>query len=152
MAQRLSSSEFKQVVALTPLVAIDLLVRNEHDELLVGMRVNPPAKGFWFVPGGRVLKNETLATAFQRLTLVELGTAFQLNDAQFQGLYDHIYEEDFTGATDVGTHYVVLAHTLRVKSNALTLPDAQHNAYRWVSSAEALLAPEVHANTKAYCT
>ncbi len=151
MAQRLSSSEFKQVVTLTPLVAIDLLVRNERDELLVGMRVNPPAKDFWFVPGGRVLKNETLADAFRRLTLVELGTVFQREDAQFQGLYDHIYEEDFTGATDVGTHYVVLAHTLRVKAAALTLPDAQHNAYRWISFADALAAPEVHANTKAYC-
>lgn len=50
MVQRLSTEEFKQVVSLTPLVAIDLLVRNAHDELLVGKRVNPPAQGFWFVP------------------------------------------------------------------------------------------------------
>jgi hypothetical protein len=34
------------VVALSPLVAIDLLVRNERDELLVGMRVNSPTKGW----------------------------------------------------------------------------------------------------------
>lgn len=139
------------MVALTPLVAIDLLVRNEHDELLVGMRVNPPAQGFWFVPGGRILKNETLAKAFERLTLVELGTAFQLKDAQLQGLYDHIYEEDFTGDTDVGTHYVVLAHTLKVRANALSLPDTQHTGYRWLNSGEVLAASNTHANTKAYC-
>lgn len=151
MVQRLSRDEFKQVVALTPLVAIDLLVRNEHDELLVGMRVNPPAKGFWFVPGGRVLKNEPLAKAFERLTLVELGTAFQMKDATLHGLYDHLYDEDFTGEKDAGTHYVVLAHTLYVKSGELVLPNGQHDAYQWISSADALAAPNVHPNTKAYC-
>ena len=56
-----------------PLISIDLLVQNEHGEYLLGLRNNRPAQGYWFVPGGRVLKNETLDGAFKRLTFEELG-------------------------------------------------------------------------------
>ncbi|MDP2000518.1 MAG: hypothetical protein Q8K22_13130 [Rhodoferax sp.] len=49
---------FLDVVNHTPLVAVDLvLVRGGH-EVLLGLRNNRPAQGFWFVPGGRILKNE----------------------------------------------------------------------------------------------
>lgn len=57
---------------LTPLVAIDLIVRSE-EKVLLGRRTNEPAKGFFFVPGGRIFKGETARTAFQRITLAELG-------------------------------------------------------------------------------
>ena len=69
----LDVTTFETVVASTPLISIDLLVQNEHGEYLLGLRNNRPAQGYWFVPGGRVLKNETLDGAFKRLTFEELG-------------------------------------------------------------------------------
>lgn len=63
----LSDETFKSVIQHTPLISIDLIVRNEQGEVLLGKRVNAPAKGYWFVPGGRVRKNETLDDAFVRL-------------------------------------------------------------------------------------
>lgn len=56
----LSGDTFRMVVASAPLVSIDLVVENSAGELLLGERLNRPAQGFWFVPGGRVQKNETL--------------------------------------------------------------------------------------------
>ena len=64
----LSQEVFTTVIDSTPLISIDLVVENEHGELLFGLRNNRPARGFWFVPGGRILKNETLDAAFERLT------------------------------------------------------------------------------------
>jgi len=69
----LDTKTFKTVIASTPLIAIDLIVVNERKEILLGKRLNQPAKNYWFVPGGRILKNETLDNAFKRLTLTELG-------------------------------------------------------------------------------
>ena len=41
----LPADTFRTVVASTPLVSIDLLVRNLQGELLLGERLNRPAQG-----------------------------------------------------------------------------------------------------------
>ena len=74
---------FQLVVASTPLVSIDLVVENAHGELLLGLRNNRPAQGSWFVPGGRVLKNESLDDAFVRLARDELGVDVSRSSARF---------------------------------------------------------------------
>ena len=56
----LNKQAFTEVIDRTPLVSIDLVVENEKGEILFGLRKNRPAKDYWFVPGGRILKNETL--------------------------------------------------------------------------------------------
>ena len=55
---KLSSADFTTIIKSTPLVSIDLIVRNIEDNVLLGKRTNRPAQGCWFVPGGRVLKDE----------------------------------------------------------------------------------------------
>lgn len=44
-----------------PLVSIDLMIKNAQDQMLWGRRNNRPAQGYWFVPSGRICKNEGLA-------------------------------------------------------------------------------------------
>jgi len=72
----LEQQDFMQLVKNAPIFAIDLVVLNEKDQLLLGKRLNAPAKGDWFVPGGRVFKNEALVKAFERITATELGRQF----------------------------------------------------------------------------
>jgi GDP-mannose mannosyl hydrolase len=93
----LDSATFATVVGSTPLVAIDLLVVNEDNELLLGKRLNRPAKDIWFVPGGRVLKNEPLEQTFKRITLAELGNEIDLGQAKLLGLFEHFYEDSVFG-------------------------------------------------------
>ncbi len=64
---KLSDKEFMNLIKNAPLVSIDLIVKNKKDEVLLGLRKNAPAKGTWFVPGGRIGKNETLQEAFKRI-------------------------------------------------------------------------------------
>ena len=71
----LSPTEFLEVVRLAPLVAIDLIVADADSRVLVGQRRNRPARGTWFVPGGRIRKDERLDAAFTRLVETELGIA-----------------------------------------------------------------------------
>lgn len=49
---------FKTIVDNTPLISIDLIIYNAKSEVLLGKRNNPPAKAHYFVPGGRIYKNE----------------------------------------------------------------------------------------------
>ena len=63
----LSDSEFVDVVRNTPLVSIDLIISDPMGAILMGWRNNEPAKDTWFVPGGRIRKNERIAEAFERI-------------------------------------------------------------------------------------
>ena len=56
-----------KIIDATPLISIDLIILNSNDEILLGKRNNRPAKGYWFVPGGRIRKNETLKQALSRI-------------------------------------------------------------------------------------
>ncbi|EKO3611302.1 GDP-mannose mannosyl hydrolase [Vibrio metschnikovii] len=147
--QRLDKETFKTIVASTPLVSIDLIIRNSCNQVLLGLRTNRPAQGFWFVPGGRIGKDETFEQAFLRLTQLELGYPISLNDASFLGPYQHLYSDNFSG-TDFSTHYVVLGYQLMLDLDLQTLPVEQHQNYQWWDEQELLNSEQVHRNTKAY--
>ena len=145
----LPTNQFHSIVALTPLVSIDLIVGNSQGEILLGKRNNRPAQGSWFVPGGRVLKNERLDDAFKRLTQEELGLAVTRDKAIFQGIHEHLYEDSVFGETP-DTHYVVLVYRIEVNPEDLQLPNEQHSEYSWWTAEDIIKDSSVHENTKAY--
>ena len=144
----LDDKTFLQVIDATPLVSIDLLIRNHLGEVLLGKRSNRPAKGFWFVPGGRIRKNETLKQALTRISAGELGLTIE--EAKLLGAFDHIYPDNFAGTTGVNTHYVVLAFEHQLRAGEQVRPDAQHSQLRWWNIEEVQESSDVHENTKAY--
>ena len=147
---RLGRGEFLEVVERTPLVSIDLIVRREDGRVLLGKRTNEPAKGCWFVPGGRILKDERIEAAFGRVCEAELGRAFSIGDARFVGVFEHLYPANFAEKPGVTTHYVVLAYELRAHGLPEKLPADQHGEFDWFDPARILKTESVHENTKAY--
>ncbi|OAG27016.1 GDP-mannose mannosyl hydrolase [Thermodesulfatator autotrophicus] len=144
----LDEETFKCIVAHAPLVSIDLIVENGEGKILVGRRKNPPAKGFLFVPGGRIFKNETIEEAFRRITFQELGKEIDAASANFWGVYEHFYKDSFFG-DEFSTHYVVLAYKLKV-TDSLPLLNSQHSEYLWLRIEELLNRKDVHVYAKAY--
>ena len=147
---RLGREEFLEVVERTPLVSIDLIVRRSDGRVLLGKRTNEPAKGYWFVPGGRIRKNERLADAFRRICEAELGRSFAITDAKFLGVFEHLYHTNFAGKPGTGTHYVVLAYELHADGLPGTLPADQHGEFDWFEVRRILGLEAVHPNTRAY--
>ncbi len=147
---RLDAATFANVISATPLVSIDLIVETPQGEVLLGLRSNPPAQHCWFVPGGRIRKNETIAAAFCRLVQNELGCELHLGQASFLGVYEHFYNNDFSGKTGATTHYVVLAYRLQIEPEVLHLPSEQHDQYAWMTPEQIANHPQVHVNTQVY--
>lgn len=145
----LSDSIFKTVIATTPLISIDLVIKNSQGQYLLGYRNNKPAKDFWFVPGGRVLKDEAIDAAFSRLVLDEIGDTLTIENAQFKGVYEHFYDDCVFG-DDTSTHYIVLGYELCRDLNLHDLPEAQHSQYKWFTPAELLQSDNVHIHSKWY--
>lgn len=115
--------EWATIVRNVPVVSVDLVVLTD-DGVVLARRTNEPAKGEWFVPGGRVKKGERLREAVHRVAREELGVEVEVVESL--GAYDHRYE-----ASDVarsgGKHYVANGFVVRVVGGSLGL-DEQHDA------------------------
>jgi len=147
----LSADVFKQVVRNAPLVSIDLLIYNGNQEILLGQRSNMPARNFWFVPGGRIYKDESIRDAFSRITLGETGLRLNSEQAVFHGVYEHFHaNQNFADEEGFGTHYVVLAFEVKLTGDLPALPMEQHTLYRWMTVPELLRDEQVHPYTKNY--
>ncbi len=141
---------FLKVIDAAPLVSIDLIFYNPNAEVLLGRRLNRPAQGFWFVPGGRIRKNERIAEALKRIAASETGYPPLPGEVRFKGVYEHFYDDNFHAAKGIGTHYIVLLHELTVGEDIRFAPDDQHSELRWWPLDLLMADMHVHAHTKAY--
>ena len=139
-----------EIIKATPLVSIDLIIRNPSEKVLLGKRVNRPAKDYWFVPGGRIIKNETIGHALKRISKKEVGLDLSTEAPSLLGAYDHIYEDNFLNLDGINTHYVVLAFAIQLQQEIGVRPDEQHSDLRWWEIDKLLKDPTVHHNTKVY--
>ena len=143
----LDKNTFSQVVENAPLIAIDLLVQNDKKQILLGKRTNEPALSFWFVPGGRIFKDENLDDAFTRTVEEELHLNLQRTDAVFDKVYEHFYSNNVFN-DDFSTHYIVLVHKITI--DKLPVVNKQHSQYRWFEVKELLEHENVYNYTKDY--
>lgn len=150
---QLPQATLSTIVEHTPLVSIDLICHNPRGEVLLGWRRNRPARDSWFVPGGRIRKDERVAQALRRIAAAELGLdPARLPAVEFLRAWEHLYDDNYTGTPGYGTHYVVLAYRLTLDealARALQ-PDAQHGELRWFRVDALLADPAVHRNSRAY--
>lgn len=143
---------FVELLRGLPLVSVDLVLVRGGTEILLGLRTNRPAQGSWFVPGGRILKDEPRADALKRVAARELGIGNVAGlKPQLLGVFEHFYPDCFAGDIGVSTHYVVIAHRIDVQPG-FDVPgcDNQHAELRWWPIAEAAASTDVHRYTRDY--
>ena len=146
----IEQNKYLEIIKNTQIMSTDLLIFNPDGEVLLGKRLNKPAKNSWFVPGGKVRKYETLTDAVKRVSKTELG--LELSHQSILGVYNHIYTDNFQN-DEVGTHYVCFAVNIILKDkidiNKFLLDD-QHSELKWWNMAELLTDNNVHMYTKNY--
>ena len=133
----LNDESFKNVVKNSPIAAIDLCILNDSKEILLGKRINHPAKSFFFVPGGRIRKGETLFLSTQRILNSEIN--YDISEIDFSkisllGVFQHFYDDNFYGNEQFSSHYVVIVYviTLKIlKKSKIGIFNDQHDDYIW---------------------
>ncbi|OYR55810.1 GDP-mannose mannosyl hydrolase [Halorubrum halodurans] len=120
-------NEWESIVRNVPLVSVDLVI--EHDGgVLLGKRENDPAKGEWFVPGGRVFKKESRTDAVHRVAKNELGESVVIDDCL--GTYEHFYETAAVGGVD-SKHYLATGYRCHFeRDDPEIVCDEQHGDFR----------------------
>ena len=141
---------FETVVEHTPLVSLDIVATRESS-MLVGKRINRPAKGTWFVPGGRICKGETLDEAFARIAKDEVGLDLKRHQCLLLGVFDHFYDDSALDP-DSSTHYVVLSYHVPLRGRKIDEEKmkSQHNGFKFLSMHDMIRDDTVHENTKVY--
>jgi colanic acid biosynthesis protein WcaH len=132
--------EWATIVRNVPIVSVDLLVRTPEGVLLVE-RTNRPAKGEWFVPGGRVHKGERLIEAVHRVAREELGVEVEIGERL--GAYEHLYDDAEVEGVG-GKHYLANGFLVRTDATEFDLDD-QHGAARRFETPPEDLHPYVRA-------
>ncbi len=145
---RLSDTVFASIVRHTPLVALDLVVTRDQ-RFLLGERCNRPAQGSWFVPGGRIRKEERLTDALGRLSREELGLTLPWSRVEQWPVEEHLYPDSMLDPT-CSTHYLVIPLRIQLLAHEAVHPDAQHTRFHWLTAEEGLAEPRVHENTRRY--
>lgn len=124
---RIPADQWRTIVEHAPIVSVDLVV--EHDGgVLLGRRQNEPAKGEWFLPGGRVLKNEARKRAVHRVAEEELGASVEIRDCL--GTAEHFYESADVPGVD-SKHYLSTGYRCTFTDADPALGgDDQHSDFR----------------------
>lgn len=147
----LNNEDFKEVIRNTNLFAFDLIIKNQEDNVLLAKRNNAPAKGFYFVPGGRVHKNENLNEAFARILAIETGLVSKdFVYIRYYGLYEHIYQDNVFEDKTFNTHYIIHAIEMKLKDNKQIVLDDQHDDFRYLDINSILTNKLIHKFVKNY--
>jgi len=152
----LSQDDYYLAGKLTQFVSVDLLVKH-NEKFLMGKRVNQPAKGYWFNPGGKVYKNESIKEALKRVLKNEVGLDWnEVSNCEFIAPFEHVYSNNFRD-NSYETHYVSMAYILKIKEGDIKegIVDKieesmklQHEEIKWFSLSEILSNNEVHKFVK----
>ncbi|MBI2573104.1 NUDIX domain-containing protein [Candidatus Woesearchaeota archaeon] len=131
---QIPSTLYTQILEHMPIPAVDfVLVHN--NKVLLALRKDEPAKGQWWIPGGRVQKNETLETAVKRKALQEVGIEVEI--VRKINCYEVFFDTAPFPDVKTGVHYLSVCFLVKPKDkNVVISLDKTQEKHKWVNKIE----------------
>ena len=117
----IEDKNYKMILERMHIPTVDAILIFKGKFLLL-KRVNPPVKGEWWLPGGRVRKGESLEDAVKREVQEETGLECRI--IRQVGVINQVFPETHT----ISIYYLVEAESSSVKLNE------EHSEYKWFST------------------
>lgn len=99
MATKLPYETYKSIYSKVPRLCVDLVIKSPQGVLLTLRNLKP--KGYWHLPGGTILLNESVEEAVHRVAKEELGV--------------EIIIDKYLGIVDFYKGYVGLGHPISIE-------------------------------------
>jgi colanic acid biosynthesis protein WcaH len=109
---------YRKIVEKMPIPTVDAVIVHKGKFLLL-KRNNPPVKGEWWLPGGRIRRNESFEDAVRREVLEETGLTCKT--IKPVGVISQVFPECHT----VSVYFLVESDNVDVKMNS------EHSEYKW---------------------
>lgn len=133
MATKLSYEEYISIYDRVPRFCVELVIKNSEGEILFTLRDIPPKQGFYHLPGGTVLMDETVSDAVQRVAKEELGVKVEIIK-----LLDYL---EYYQTDSVRGHATSLLFQVKVTEGEITLNDQASN-FKFISQMSEDIMPE----------
>ncbi len=141
VSKRIPEELYKQILENMSVCCVDAVIVNKRRALLV-YRKNEPAKDQWWVPGGRVLKNERLEDAIIRKVKEETGLEVVVEKKV--GVYETMFERGQIPDLKTGVHTINVVFLVYQKDPEQEIKiDETSGDYKWISNIEEDFEPYV---------
>ena len=116
---------YQDVLSSIPVPCVDAIIIYKN-KFLLGKRINEPAKGKWWLIGGRIHKGETMKKAVKRKVQEE--TKLKIKTVEFLTNDETIFKTSHLG---VSSHTINSIFIVRVSSIEKLKKDNQHSELKW---------------------
>jgi len=121
---------YNQIKRQFPIVAVELLIINSDNNVLMLKRSNEPAKDSWWIPGGRILFGESKMDAAKRLLKDECG--INLLDIKEFTTVDYLVNNS---TENYSQHIMSSVYQIKVSGFNIKI-DNQSSEYSWRTPSE----------------
>src|SRR3989344_132853 len=140
MNKRMPVEEYKKILENMPFCCVDIVICQNNKVLLI-KRKNDPEKNSWWVPGGRIYKNEKLEQAAIRKVKEETG--LDIKTIKKIGVYEYFSDKSFFSDLKTGTHNIVVVFLAEPIDNKNIKIDKTSSDFKWIDKIEEHLNPYV---------
>ena len=116
-----------------PTVCVDLVILNKDEQFLLCKRKENPAKNQWWIPGGRIFKDESILECAIRKGKEEVGLDIQID--KFLSIEESMLE---------GVHTINIVLLAHYEGEQKVRLNKTQSAYRWFDNIQKDL--NLHAN------
>lgn len=88
--QKLSYEDFLLSLRLCPRLSLELILEHPREGVLFILRTKTPFENNWHLPGGFLLKGESIADCFKRISKDELGRSVEVERGEFLGVFENV--------------------------------------------------------------
>ena len=128
---------YKKIQEVLPICCVDVVIFNKNKEFLLLKRRNEPVKGYWWIPGGRILKGELIEKAALRKAKEETGLDVKIK--KLLGAKETIFKKGIYGSA---VHTVNIIFLAEVKNGKVKM-DSQSSEYKWFSKIDKNFHPYI---------
>jgi len=122
---------YKKIHEAMPIACVDIVIISDNKFLLV-KRKNKPAQGLWWLPGGRILRNETIQDTVTRKAKEETGLKVKI--VKCLGVDETIFPDGPFGSS---THTINVVFLVKPLSPVMNIKlDEQSDESKWFSKIE----------------
>jgi ADP-ribose pyrophosphatase YjhB (NUDIX family) len=119
--------QYREITQIIPIPCVDLLAVDQTGQILLLKRVNEPAKGRWWLPGGRIHFGETRKSAAVRKLFEECGLNIRGGEP-IETMTGDIIVPDGKGGI---SHTISMVFSVQVDSFSPLTLDSQSEKGEW---------------------